>query len=400
MKPKEDLPLIDLSRWNLTIPIGAEVIPTSKLNRGYQDPFFKPQPDFGFIDFIAPSDVRGAASTPNSDYPRCELRGTLLNGDDKESNWKIASAALHILAGRCAIMEGARSGKLIFTQWHGDGNHPGFKGQGTRQKNGKWNLYAQLRRELNGAEDKVLIAENVAEGDAFDYRFELTGSGLFKVFVNGAQVVTGPLLKDGYQFDMKSYAKDTWYPKAGVYSQEKVGGQGRGWVRYFALHAFDGEAANAPTFGLPAQAPVVQPAPTTPGERVLADLARAVAEILAKVRAGTLAVAEALATIQALKVEADTKFAKSKERSDLYTQIVEVREAIRKPVEPPTPAEPEVPEVPTAPAEPEPTTPEPANDGEGIKAKLSEMEDLLDQIPETAAEPLRHLIDDVRRLVA
>ncbi|WP_225773294.1 polysaccharide lyase family 7 protein [Pseudomonas sp. Marseille-Q5115] len=304
--------MIDLSCFNLTIPAGASVIPTKVLNSGYQDPFFQRQAD-GSITFIAPSNGVNIKSTKNSTYPRSELRETLTNGDDKEANWKPASAELHSLEAEIAVQELPKSKKAIIGQIHGETDHPPLKIQITDTT-----IYAQLRRKLDGDEDKPVLLKGYTLGQFFTYRFEISKDGKAKFFINGKQVVNDTLPAEGYQFDMASYAKDTWYFKAGIYSQEKVGGTGTGRATFRALKAYHGPAQVAQP-STPAPAPVPTPAPA------------------------------------------------------------------------PTPA-------PTTPATPKPTTP--AADGEDIKDKLSEMEDVLDDLPDAAVTKLRQLIDAVRGMVA
>lgn len=406
MRPKEDLPLIDLSCWNLTIPVNAETIPTKKLLAGYQSPFFQKQFN-GALTFIAPSTGENIKPTKNSTYPRSEFRET---NPDGTLVWWIPGEGYHTLFGDLQVDSLAEDLKGIYGQFHGKGTNVPVKVQLTGTT-----LFIQLRPiytpdEIKDGdprypEFKLPILEDYKLGTRVTYKVELNPLGQLSVWVNGILKVRA------FQFDMASYRAaykgegDRWYAKAGVYSQTRVGKKGIGRATFYALTIKHTQASseqpNPPVTEQPSTPEPTQP--TTPAERVLADLSRAVAEILAKVQAGTLAVAEALATIEALKVEADTKFAVSKERSVLYKQIIAARDSIRKPTipaVPSTPTQPAEPETPTLPAEPGPTAPPPAEGITGIKAKLTQMEDLLDQIPEATAVPFRHLIDDVRRLVA
>lgn len=363
--------MIDLSKFNLTIPAGATVIPTNKLNAGYQSPYFIRQDD-GALTFVAPSNGADIKSTKNSTYPRSELRETLTNGDDKEANWKVGSAELHVLEAELAVQELPKSKKAIIGQIHGDTDHPPLKIQITDDT-----IYAQLRRKLNGAEDKVALLTGYKLGQFITYRFEISQDGKAKFFINGKQVVNDILPEDGYQFDMASYKNDTWYFKAGIYSQEKVGGVGTGRATFRSLVAYHG-----PAKAVAAPAPVT----TTTAKRAISDLAREVGEAVAKFKSGDITSQDALAAVQALKVEADTKFEKSAERSALYTQVTEAKATIKGAGTPATPATP---------------APAPAATGsEAIKAALSAMEDALDDLPDASAAKLRKLIDDVRGLVA
>lgn len=314
--------MISLSTWNLTVPAGATVIPTNKLNAGYQDPYFIRQTD-GSLTFNAPSNGVNIKSTKNSTYPRCELRETLTNGDDKEANWKPASAELHSLEADLAVQELPKSKKAIIGQVHGDGNHPPLKIQITDNT-----IYAQLRRKLDGDEDKPVLLKGYTLGQFFTYRFVISKDGKAKFFVNGKQVVNDDLPADGYQFDMTSYAKDTWYFKAGMYSQEKVGGTGTGRVTFRALKAYHGPAqvaaepvTTAPVTTAPVATTPAAEAPATP------TLAQQITAAYDAWKAGTMPAHDALLAMNAYsKLVGALKT--STERAPLYDQINDYKSRI------------------------------------------------------------------------
>src|SRR5262245_3266470 len=85
--PIEDSVMIDLSTWNLTLPVGepAVVIETAQLVGGYQDPYF--QSSSTGVYFWVP--VNGS-TTANASYPRSELRETYADGQLR--NWTYAGA--------------------------------------------------------------------------------------------------------------------------------------------------------------------------------------------------------------------------------------------------------------------------------------------------------------------
>jgi len=375
--------MISLAMWNLTIPAGASVIPTKVLNSGYQDPFFQRQAD-GSITFIAPSNGVNIKSTKNSTYPRSELRETLTNGDDKEANWKPASAEMHSLEAELAVQELPKSKKAIIGQIHGETDHPPLKIQITDTT-----IYAQLRRKLDGEEDKPVLLKGYTLGQFFTYRFEISKDGKAKFFINGKQVVNDTLPADGYQFDMASYAKDTWYFKAGIYSQEKVGGTGTGRATFKSLVAYHGpvKAAAEPVPTSPVPAPAEQPASTTPAARTLTTLTNEVAQLVDRFKAGTLSAQDAGKSIQDLKLEADKAFPKGAERSAFYDLVADAKAVVKGQAAPEAPV----------------TTPEPPkaeNPGADIKDVLSRMEDVLDDLPEASVAKLRELIDEARKLAA
>lgn len=204
--------------------------------------------------FRAPSYGAGVTHTANSTYPRSELRQTLLNGDDKEANWSPAGPGMFVLEGECRIDSLAKSGKLIWSQWHGEGDHPPMKGNATT-KSGKIQLLGQLRPSLNGVESKPVIMDDYKLGTPFTYRWEFQ-DGKLNAYINGAKVITD------FQYDMASYKGDTWYAKLGDYSQELIDvndptlGEGlvahRGYVQYHDDLVPD----------VPEVPPVVEPTPT------------------------------------------------------------------------------------------------------------------------------------------
>jgi hypothetical protein len=196
--------------WNLTNPL-LKTVPTKDLS-GYVDAFYYPEGEWQV--FRAPSHGDGITHTKNSTYPRSELRQTLANGDDKEANWSPTLPGLFVLEGECRIDSLPKSGKLIWSQWHGESNHPPMKGNATT-KNGKIQLLAQLRPKLNGSEVKPVVYDDYKLGTPFRYRWELE-AGRLDLYIDGVKVLAG------FQFDLDSYADDTWYAKLGCYSQQVI----------------------------------------------------------------------------------------------------------------------------------------------------------------------------------
>lgn len=224
--------MFNLSRWNWT---GPKIDPaTKKLFHLPTAELAKCQPvagqlDFGtdqfgpYIEFIAESGAADSASTKNSTYPRSELRETLPNGDDKEANWPPAKS-IHCMSARLRVVQLAKSKKAIIGQIHGESDHPPLKIQVTGST-----VYAQLRRKLNGKEDKPVIGTFTPD-EPFTYEILIDDGGAATIWFNGKKVI------EDYQFDLTSYANDSWYWKAGMYSQEKAkGGTGTGRVRFYAL---------------------------------------------------------------------------------------------------------------------------------------------------------------------
>lgn len=212
---------IDLTKFNLYTPLGNTV--TTKNLQTYSDQFFYKNSD-GSQTYFAPSYGDGITHTENSTYPRSELRETLLDGSVKQANWRLDSKSVHIIYQDFRVDELAKSGKAIIGQVHGEkSEHPPLKIQITNNC-----IYLQLRRKFKGSEDKPAIIPNYQLGTRIQIELWWYADGRLKVFVNTdgrwQQVVTDILPKDGYQFDMESYnkAKDTFYYKVGMYSQNKI----------------------------------------------------------------------------------------------------------------------------------------------------------------------------------
>lgn len=245
---------IDLSRWNLTIPAGATIIQTAELQT-YKSEYFVRNAD-GSITFYAPSSGIGIDSTANSNYPRSELRETLENGDDREANWSLDSAEIHHLSAVLRVDSLAKSGKAIVGQFHGEGDRPPFKLQvmwieGTD----RFRVYMQHRPVHAGTEYKPAFATEIALGETFAYEASVTAAGLLAVTLTTAaraETLTA-------QLDADSYADDTWYAKAGMYSQEMVGGEGAGMATFFALNMYHGAKVAAAVPAQPGQEAVAEP---------------------------------------------------------------------------------------------------------------------------------------------
>lgn len=212
--------MVDLSHWNLTIPVGATIIQTRQLQT-YESKWFTRNTD-GSITFYAPSSGAGIRSTPNSIYPRSELRETLPDGADKEANWRLGSARVHRLSATLTVDALAASKKAIIGQFHGASTKPPFKLQITGST-----IYVQYRPQYNGEEKKDPILTGYKLGNRLAYSAAVTSDGELTVTVNGEV--------RKYQFDVASYRSDRWYAKAGMYSQQEIGGAGAGKATFHSL---------------------------------------------------------------------------------------------------------------------------------------------------------------------
>lgn len=210
--------MIDLSCFNYYSPEG-ETIETKDFQT-YSSQYFVRNVD-GSVTFIAPSYGPGVTHSAHSTFPRSETRVTGVDGSTKANDWAIPSAAVHVFYQDFAVNELPKSKKVIVGQIHGKGDHPILKRQITGDK-----ICLQMRRKLDGVEDKVVIVDNYKLGTRIQLIGWLFADGRYKEFSNTgsgwSQVVNETLLADGYQYDVKSYEDDRLYGKWGAYSQQDI----------------------------------------------------------------------------------------------------------------------------------------------------------------------------------
>lgn len=413
---------IDASRWNWT---GPRIDPKTKklqflstqelvqvLAAGLPDGYemYSGTDEYGdYVGYRAVSGLPDSGSTENSTYPRSENRETTTSGLVKQANWSPEASEVHGLRAVARIMSFAADGKAIVGQFHAEREEPPVKVQALRLKKGDegyvegkqlYRLVPQHRPFYNGAKatnDGQEVKEPVGPawevaGPPFDYDFNVTQNWKFN-FQSGGDKYTD-------QFNADSYKKydPLWYRKAGMYSQTKATtGTGVGDIRFYKLEMYDTLAVEPPVV----VTPPTQPQPDAP--RTVATLSTEVAAQLAGFKAGTIDKAAALAEIQDLKIEADTAFEKSAERSRFYTEVTAAKEAIRGGVVPPVVT---------------PPTPTPTTEGDRVeaelnallgayvagavdlksaKATLNKLGDRIDALPDGAEQSeLYALADDVR----
>lgn len=202
--------MIDLATWNLTIPVGvpATVISTPLLVGGYQDDYFKS--DAASIFFWAP--VNGS-TTPNSSYPRSELRETFADGALR--NWTYPSAD-NYLSATLKVTQVPSSGRMVIGQIHGYKNdkpmlkleyeYKGSTASGT--------LVAKLRMIPDGTVQTVKLASGLSLNQELKYSIHLTPNGTLGIIVNAA--------KWNARLN-KGWATRLLYFKAGAYPQDGSG---------------------------------------------------------------------------------------------------------------------------------------------------------------------------------
>lgn len=218
--------MIDLSTWNLTIPVGtpATTIATPTLLSGYRSSFFKP--DGTTVAFWSP--VSGG-HTVNAKYPRSEFRETYPDGSLR--NWKYQEADNYL---RAALMvsQVPSTGKVVIGQIHTYQSVNPLLKLVYVWKDNTGSVVASIRMTPDDVAQKIVISEGVPLGQRFNYTIHLTPSGNLSVRAAGNRIVT--------RID-PSWANKLQYFKAGVYTQDNVGyateGGGATFFRLAASHA-------------------------------------------------------------------------------------------------------------------------------------------------------------------
>jgi hypothetical protein len=217
----------DLSDWELQEPVGSPGAPTTISPPAldtYHDSYFFTDPTDGAMTFWDPED---GVTTPNSNYPRCELRE--LNPDGSGANWKVAgtntlSATVEAVSvpdkvvvgqihlGTAIEADAASSTKpLLELYWEASGN-----------------VVIGIERDpLASGETETTVA-NVPVGTRMSYEITLQGDGTISLTVNGkTSTFTMPSSMNAYGM----------YFKAGNYDQSVgLDASVSATVKFYALH--------------------------------------------------------------------------------------------------------------------------------------------------------------------
>ncbi|MDB5048771.1 MAG: Alginate lyase 2 [Fibrobacteres bacterium] len=203
-----------LSMWTLQLPLASggsvEQIKGADLMAGYTSTYFSTGTD-GSMTFWCP--VTGG-TTPNSHYPRSELREVWPGGE-----WKFDGH--HVLTAKCRVTKVPDNGLLIFGQIHGNLT-------GSEIVKLYWNNGAiQAAVEPNRTDEVRLGLGNFSLGDTLNYTLDMTDNKL-KATVNGKSVT--------YDYSAATWKTDTYYFKAGSYVQDNTGASTVGGkVQFYSL---------------------------------------------------------------------------------------------------------------------------------------------------------------------
>lgn len=177
--------MIDLSTWNLSIPVGSPpaTIDTPKLMSGFNDQYF--QAEGSNVQFWTP--VTGTR-TENAIYPRSELRETYADG--RLRNWTYPEADNYLRA-TLAVNQVPSSGKIVIGQIHAyDSQKPLIKVEYQfKEKTQTGNIVAKVRMRPDDDESRVIIvASNVPLEKSFTYVINLNKAGLLSVVAADGQI--------------------------------------------------------------------------------------------------------------------------------------------------------------------------------------------------------------------
>jgi hypothetical protein len=222
---------IDLSHWNLTLPIGKaddpDVIPTAQLVAGYRSQYFYREKDGGQI-FWCP--VTGV-TTKGTHYPRTELRETSTNG--KLRNWHLTDGTAELKA-ETAVLQVPGTGRLTIGQIHDDAHE--IKSQPLlkllyeySRATGTGTLVAQIRSTPEAANDtNHIVLRGLKLGERLTYRIELRPDGTLKIDINGSEAYSEKI--------DESWNAQELYFKAGSYLEDNQGTpKDGGRVEFYAL---------------------------------------------------------------------------------------------------------------------------------------------------------------------
>ncbi len=217
---------IDLENWKLTLPVDVErtfegkaaEISAAQLAAGYEDKYFLTESD-GSIVFWCP--VNGA-TTEDTEFPRSELR-EMLDARDPSVNW--TSRGTHTLEARCRVMEVPSTGKVIIGQIH---SYTGKSKPLVKLQYYKGRVEALVKMSPNAGKDRKLTFPEVGLSGDIAYQIKLR-DGVLSITVNGATQTENIVENDG------DWANQTFYFKAGAYTQDNEGDDSEGARVVFSM---------------------------------------------------------------------------------------------------------------------------------------------------------------------
>ncbi|EFW84715.1 hypothetical protein ALP26_01763 [Pseudomonas savastanoi pv. glycinea] len=199
--------MIDLTVWNLTLPVESPPLTTAAALPKLQTTYFTSSGEK--VVFWAP--VSGS-HTGNSDFPRSELRETSTDG--KARNW-LYDSGLNTLKGTLSVNQVPSTGRVVVAQIHAKNAPTPLLKVVYRYANGTGNIDLEYR--VKPADVKSPVAYTVANvplNKSFAYAIQINKQGKFTVLINnaGPQIQLAP-----------AWYKYAFYFKAGAYTLDNVG---------------------------------------------------------------------------------------------------------------------------------------------------------------------------------
>ncbi|MFF5538805.1 polysaccharide lyase family 7 protein [Streptomyces cinerochromogenes] len=210
---------IDLSIWQLQEPVGSPGSPTtvagSRLQGGYRDSYFSTDSD-GALTFWSPEQ---GVTTPNSKYPRSELRETAewpLSGTHRMSaTLRVLSVPSSVCVGQIHLGSGGSSTKPLLELYY--------------QSNG--DIVLGTENSPEGGQTRHTVG-HVPLGEKWSYTIGVSGGDTIDLTVDGS--TTHYPIADSF----KQYRQ---YFKAGAYNQSASGSSTNGAkVAFYALDVSHG----------------------------------------------------------------------------------------------------------------------------------------------------------------
>ncbi|AYV78394.1 MAG: hypothetical protein Edafosvirus11_29 [Edafosvirus sp.] len=251
----------NLGIWELDLPVKSgtsiEIIPGTELTAGYTSEYFYTDKTDGSMVFWCPAT---GAATPNSHFPRSELRETG-NGTD----WPLLSGT-HILNATCKVTLLPKTKGIYIGQIHGDNasdNPQICKLLWTIDNK----ITVQIQNDSKPGTEITYPMGSCILGQKISYTLSMTSNGnntstlAASVTVNDS---TGKPITTAMSYVYKStyWNNQKYYFKAGDYVQETTtSGTDAGQVQFYALNVTHTATATPTPAPAPAPTPTPVPAP-------------------------------------------------------------------------------------------------------------------------------------------
>lgn len=244
------LPHIDLNNWKVTLPIGnngpTEVKPPEILdyaeNNLLKEFMYNDSTDGSLVFYTYP----GGATTPNSSYPRTELREQMVPGSNS-TNWTFAQGGR--MKGTLKLDDISEGDRVIIMQIHGRLTNEQRDLIGAKDNNappmlkiywtdGKVRVKTKKLKDLNASDTEILHTDAWTDDDGFNFS-EVVGNEKFTLEIIASEGRLEVILNEDESAVYDGIHIEKWsvfenYFKAGNYlSAKEEGAFAR--VKYYDL---------------------------------------------------------------------------------------------------------------------------------------------------------------------